>query len=222
MKKVMWVLVVGLLAIGGSVQANDSTLWHPGELVLNNGIEVSGELNFNWKAEVVQCRQGTIIKAYSANQVYTFRYYDDQQSVIRRFVTIDYLGKAGRRHPRILEEVVSGSLRVYRELRFVPEFVKVVSLKNYGMDDGLVNDIDNFSYLVMADEEMVPLPVFYRTRWPRLQAAFEVDLKRYARNSQADTAHTLGQLRLISLYNSLVEKTANSFSAGSATLSAGH
>ncbi len=222
MKKGIWVFVLWLMAIGVSASANDPTVWHSGELMLNNGTQIKGELTFNWKAEVVQYRQGTIIKAYSVNQVYGFRYYDDQQGTVRKFMAINCLGKAGRRHLRILEEVVSGSLLVYRELRFVPELIKVVSLKNYGMDDGLTKNMDDFTYLVMADEEMVPLSVFYRTMWPHLQTAFEVDLKRYARDSQADTAHTLGQLRLICLYNSLVDKTMSSSPVESTALSVGH
>lgn len=222
MKKGMWVFVLWLVVIGSSVRANDPTVWHSGELVLTNGTEMSGELNFNWKAEVVQCRQGTIIKAYSANQVDSFRYYDDQQSMIRRFVTVDYPTGASRQHPHILEEVVSGSLSVYREIHFVPELIKVISLKNYGTDDELGKDIDNFTYLVSSNGNLIPLNTFYRKVWPQVRTAFEADLKQYALNIHAEMAHTLGQLRLICMYNSLVEKATNAPPAGSATLSAGH
>src|ERR1700712_4129452 len=106
MKKGVWMMVIWLSAAGGSVWANDPTSWHPGELVLANGTEWKGELTFNWKAEVVQCRQGAIIKAYSANQVRSFAYFDDQQNTIRRFLAVECPIAVARRRMRLLEEVI--------------------------------------------------------------------------------------------------------------------
>lgn len=197
-------MMIWFSAVGGSVWASNPTVWHQGELKLTNGIEWKGDLNYNWKAEVVQCRQGAIIKAYSASQVSTFMYFDDLQNAIRRFTSVECSAKFGRRRVRILEEVVPGPILVYREPRLGPNLIKSATMSGYDMNEQQDKDISNFSYLVLSDEELIPLDRFYRKVWPHLKTAFEEDIKKYAALTQANMTGIVGQLRLIYRYNYLV------------------
>ncbi|CAN5301150.1 hypothetical protein BH09BAC4_BH09BAC4_48080 [soil metagenome] len=204
MKKGVWMMIAWLGTVGGSVWANDSTSWHQGELVLTDGVEWKGELAYNWKAEVVQCRQGAVIKAYSANQVRSFMYFDDQQNTIRRFLAIECPVKSTRRRTRLLEEVIAGPLVVYREPRASPDIIKVTGLSGFNTDEEKINDIDNFTYLVVANGELIPLDRFYRTVWPQMKTAFDKEIKKYASLIRANMSGTVGRLRLIYQYNYLV------------------
>jgi hypothetical protein len=206
MKKGIWMMIAWFYTVGGSVWANDPTSWHQGELVLANGTEWSGELTFNWKAEVVQCRQGAVIKAYSVNQIYTFTYFDDQHNTIRRFVTVGCPVKSGLWRMRLLEQVIAGPLLVYREPRSVPNLIKSTGLSGYNEGEEKTGEIDNFTYLVVANDELIPLDRFYRTAWPHLRTAFDKEMKKYASLIRADMTGTVGQLRLIFRYNYLVEQ----------------
>jgi hypothetical protein len=206
MKKEVWMMIVWLNAVGGSLWANNSTQWNQGQLVLQNGIELEGELNFNWVAQVVQYRHGATIKAYAANQIQTFTYYDNQQDLIRKFVMLDCPVKYGLRRPRIVEEVFLGSLPVYRELYVSHGLIKVISLTGYNTDKELVKDTNNFTYLVYFGGELIPLLQFYRRIWPRVKVAFKKELTQYALLSRVDLAGTVGQLKLIHKYNCLTEQ----------------
>ncbi|AKD57130.1 hypothetical protein SD10_21770 [Spirosoma radiotolerans] len=199
-------MIMWLTAAGSSVLARDSDVWNQGELVLMNGTELKGDIDYNWKAGVVQYREGNKIRAYSAYQVRAFRYFDDHQNVLRKFVTFDYADKSGsRQRPLFLEEVVMGSLPVYREVRSVHEPIKLKNLSMFNSDKELVKDLANFTYLVLLNGELINLNLFYRAMWPALKEKYEAELNRYAMRIQSDIAPTLLQLMLINQYNYLTQ-----------------
>lgn len=222
MKRGVWGIIALLCTAVSCVWANDSTMWHQGRLVLLNGTELQGELNYNWVAQIVQCQQGPIIKAYSANQIQVFTYLDEQASTFRKFVAIDCPAKSGLRRPRILEEVVSGSVMVYREFRPTYELIKAARPTAYASDDDLLKDVNTFTYLVYFDQELMDMDVFYRKIWPHIKVAFDYKLKEYSNSMRADTMGVPGQLRLIHWYNRLIEKTIPSLLPQPADLSAGN
>jgi hypothetical protein len=206
MKKSLWVMVIWLNVAGGSAVASDSTVWNQGELVLMDGTKLTGGINFNWIADIVQYRQEDKIKAYSAFQVREFKYFDDHQNTLRKFVAIECPVKYGRPRPSFLEEVVPGSLTVYRGARSIRESIKVANLSNYSSDEELVKNIDSFTYFVFTGKELIDLNVFYRKVWPTLKVRYEQELKKYASRMQASLTSTLAQLHLINRYNSLVSQ----------------
>jgi hypothetical protein len=206
MKKEVWIIIVCLSAVESSLWANNATQWNRGGLVFRNGVEWEGELNFNWIAQVVQCRQGGTIKAYAANQIQSFTYYDNQQDIIRKFVSLDCSTKHGRQRPRIVEEVFLGCLPVYRELYLSHGLIKVVNLTGYNPTNERVKDTNNFTYMVYFGGKLLPLLQFYRQIWPNIKRPFHKELTQYALRSNTDLARTAGQLQLIHKYNSIIER----------------
>lgn len=197
-------MIVWLTALGSSVVARNSETWHQGELVLVDGTELKGDISYNWKAEIVQYREGNRIKAYSAYQVRAFSYFDEHQHIPRNFFTFNYAGKpGGRLRPLFLEEVVIGPLPVYRELRSAREPVKLRNLSTFSSDEELVRDIENFTYLVFLNGELINLNMFYRTVWPKLKEVYGAELRRYAMRIRSGITNTLVQLMLINQYNYL-------------------
>lgn len=200
-------LVIWLLAAGGSAEARDLTDWNAGELILRNGTEYKGELRFNWKAEVIQYRQGVTIKAYSASQIQAISYFDKQQNIIRKFVDVDYPTPSGQWHPRLFEQVVAGPIVVYREMRRVHELIKVANLSGFNsIDEEGINDVQSFTYFVATGSELLVLDDFYHKVWPTLTTNYEHEIREYSSHIHAVMPLTVVRLRLISLYNSLVER----------------
>lgn len=206
MKRNVWVMIVWLMAAGSSVLARNSDVWSQGELVLMNGTELKGDIGYNWKAEIVQYREGNKIRAYSPYQVRAFRYFDDHQNVLRKFVTFEQATKSGRQRPLFLEEVVVGPVPVYREVRSAHEPIKLRNLSMFNSDEELVKDLENFTYLVLLNGELINLNMFYRTIWPGLKEKYEAELKRYAMRIQSNITSTLAQLMLINQYNFLAQQ----------------
>ena len=205
MKNGWLMMMVWLQVAGGSVWANKATEWNKGELVLQNGTEFSGELNFNWPAQVLQCHQDNRIKAYSASQVRTFTYFDAQQVSLRKFVSVAHLLKSGLVQQQFLEEVVAGPLMVYRNLHQSYSLLRIARLAGSGQQEPLISDVDAYTFLVLSGGALMGLAEFYRKRWPQVRVAYEPELKRYASRMQWSVTSTIGQLRLICVYNSLAD-----------------
>ncbi|GAB3491861.1 hypothetical protein GCM10027341_05330 [Spirosoma knui] len=221
MKKYLWITLIWLSSTGSSLLAKNPGMWSQGELVLMNGTRLEGELNYNWKAEIVQIRQNNTLKAYSALQVQEFKFFDNNHNTIRKFVAIDFPVKVTLRRPLFLEEFVSGPLMVYRRLRHIREPIKLTNPSMFGNDEELVKDVDNFTYFVYEGKDIVALDDFTRFMWPQMQEEFQVELKQYATHLQIDLNSTTAQLMLINKYNYLKSETAAQPVANSEVLSVG-
>ena len=222
MKNVFF-FVVWLCVTGSSTLAK-GPVWHQGKLYLVNGTVLEGRLSYNWKAEIVQIQQGDAVKAYSAFQVESFKYFDEAQNTIRTFVGFDYAVKPTLRRPLFLEECAKGPLMVYRRLRHIREPLKVVTPSAFGTDEGLFGDVDSFTYYVVdpTTNTVHNLDGFSRNLWPRLCNEFGDELRRYAGALQMDLTNTMARLLLIHQYNTLKIVAVQARQPDEPTFSTGH
>jgi hypothetical protein len=202
-------LLIGLAPVG---PARATTDWHAGLLVLADGTQLEGPLNYNWKAEIVQLRQANTTKAYSAFQIESFTFYDQAQSQQRTFVSLNFPVKPGLSRRLLLEECAKGPLTVYRRLRHAREPIKIGVPSAYGSDRELSRDTGSFSYYVVAatdhstpDEPARFLSVdkFYRDIWPLMLQKQGDNLKHLLSKGQLSMNDTEVQLMLIGRYNTL-------------------
>lgn len=215
------VLLATWLFITGSALAK-GPVWNRGELQLVNGTVLDGDLSYNWKAEIIQFRQGDAIKAYSAHQIESFRFFDDHLNTIRKFVAFDYPVKPTLHRPIFLEQCITGTLTVYRRLRHLRDPIPVVTPSAYRTDEALLDDIDNFTYYVVDANNVLNLDGFLRNLWPRLRDEFGDELQRYAGSLHMDLNNTLARLLLINQYNTLKLIAAQTAPAEASTVSIGH
>lgn len=204
MKKYILTTLLGLLFLGGS-SAKSNITWNKGILQLTNGSQLRGELNYNWKAEIIQVKQpnGTI-KAYSAPQIQQFTYYDNDANLLRRFVSVDLPVQSAMVRTFILEAIAEGPMMVYRRLRRMREVIKFSKPTGYSSDNELLKDYDNFQYIVaLKSDSFVQLDDFNLAIWPQLEQEFGSELRQYIRAHGLDTSSTVSKLILISHYNSL-------------------
>ncbi|RIV22552.1 hypothetical protein DYU11_16185 [Fibrisoma montanum] len=212
MKAYVLLIVLWLSAVGvGTSHAKGAPNWNLGQLLLTNGTQIEGELNYNWKAEIVQVRQGNTIKAYSATQVDHFVFFDANQNTLRRFVAVEYPVRQSLMRKLFLEEFVPGTLTVYRRLRHTREPIKVISPIAYGDDEELVKDLDSFTYFVYDENGIITnLDNFTRDIWPRLKEEYGEELKHFVDGQSLDLGTTLSQLLLINQYNALKKQQEES------------
>jgi hypothetical protein len=212
-------ILVGWLTLGATASATPSTHkepWVNGQVVLANGHQLTGRINYNWKADVVQLQLSDgRLKAFSAHQVGYFTFYDRQKAHHRKFIAIDLPAKSKLNHKRFLEEIITGPLLVYRELRNRRELFKLADLTIYGNEELFLQNADNFNYYVFVNEAFTNLKSFNKRIWPRLEGEFKTDLNRYrlAHEAKAGIEHQHArprprstaslQLLLIKRYNDL-------------------
>jgi len=205
MKK--WLVAVGLVA-GLAAKPNDSkaqTTWNHGQLVLNNSTILEGELNYNWVADVLQLKQSETTRAYSAQMIEAFTFFDRQSSVLRRFVRVDYPVKPTQTRPTVVEEIATGPCRIYRRLHKHRDLIRL------GVPGLLVNettnakDVDDFDYIIYTNNGFMLFDQFRRELMPQMLAEFKPQLTEYLRTHQLDPNTTTTQLMLLIRYNNLKE-----------------
>ncbi len=205
-KLVLWLVVAGMAITTphGVAAAPHNEDWNHGKLELSSGVVMDGDINYNWKAEVVQLRldNGTI-KAYSASQVAQFMYYDDLHNALRTFASVDFMIKPTVERKIFLEQCATGPLTVYRRLRHQHEPIRVNNPASYGSDQQLYSDLESFVYYVYDEDTMMELDHFALEIWPRMAKEFGSELNHYRSSRSLDTGTTLGRLVLITQYNAL-------------------
>jgi len=197
-------LVVGLIAATALAKAEEN--WNRGQLVLANQTVLEGDLNYNWKAEVVRLKQADgRIRAFSAQQIRSFRFYDYRNRLLRRFASLDFTVRRNMPRKMILEEFVQGKYPVYRRLRHQREPIRIARPIEYSNDTELLKDDNSFTYFVLADGEFQSLDAFQRTMMPQMMSEYGDDLRNYLRTHQLDPRNTTTRLMLLVRYNALEE-----------------
>lgn len=217
MEKWGFMLIVWLVVAGGTSRAANPPIWDRGELILSDGTVLAGELAYNWKAEIVCYKQGDVVKAYSAQQVNSFKYFDRQQNSLRKFVTLHLPVKPTQHRPSLVEEYVSGPLMVYRRLRQPREILRLSRLIAYQTEADLIKDIDNFEYFVADGRAFINLVDFNRSLWPQMRENYRSTLQEYIARRSLDLNSTVARLMLINQYNYLTADdmpSAGSVSSG--------
>ncbi|WP_080241401.1 hypothetical protein [Spirosoma rigui] len=215
MNRYLFITLLGLILAAGRASAKHPTAWNRGELFLKNGTTLTGELNYNWKAEVVQLKQDDVIKAFSAFQVRSFRFFDDKLNTLRIFTSVQHPVRLSFRRPVFMEQVMTGSMTVYRRLRRGREPILATKPATFSTDAELVQNLDEFDYFVYEGDKMTNLNQFPRELWPMMHDEYGDELKRFGSTLLVDRNSTLARLLFINQYNSLKSQESPA-SAGTA------
>lgn len=175
-----------LTAIGFcfSVYASGSLKWNAGILVTIDGQVQQGELAFQ-VSEIVLFRTAGEVTVYPANKVHSFRYYDQEENINRKYVS--HLSAYGR-NASFYEVIVVGEVNVMR------------LLKSQRITDRKKSDLDDYDYFVLLEENLINLKQFSNKVYPNLvyrseQIPFLVKEQHLNPNQKADA------IRIVQLYN---------------------
>lgn len=212
MKIVLLLLLIWSLSSVTAFGNNDH--WNTGYVVMPDGHRLDGELNYNWKAEVLQLKMpnGTL-RAYSAGRISAFIFFDHEQNILRKFSTVGFTDPDDAQRFAFMEECTLGTLSVYRRLRHMHEFIKMGRPSMFGSDREMIKDYDNFVYMVLTDNHVVDLEHFNADIWPQMQQEFGKALDEYSKIHQLDPSSTVAKLVLINQYNYLKIKATETEAA---------
>jgi hypothetical protein len=107
------VLFLSLAAVASAPQKSKfhKHNWYFGEVVLNNGDTLHGQLNFTRKVTegLLQVLQGMKIKVLTVKDVRSFSYFDNQKKTERKFVTMPLTPEFSTREHEVFVEQVYGN-----------------------------------------------------------------------------------------------------------------
>lgn len=190
--------------------------WRAGQLTLQNDSIMTGELAYNWSAEIVMLRQASgCIRTFSARQVREFGWFDADLSKKRYFVSLTRPVTADKSEQGFYEVWLDGSLPVVRQLRrsrsmFRRSFERPVF---YTDTRQLTQNPDQFDYFVYDDGQFWALDRFYTDIYAPLLARYDRELKQYVHIHNINDRSLLGRLVLIDRYNIMDRQNQQSASA---------
>ncbi|MEM9671108.1 MAG: hypothetical protein AAF992_00840 [Bacteroidota bacterium] len=115
--KTFFCIFLMLLSIYGSAFSSPQTSWSTGVITTNDNSLLQGEVSYNYAHDIVMFRKSAeaTVKTFSARDIASFRYYDEQQKVVHYYKT--FTSQYGEFAPRLgfFEIVVSGDVSYLRK-----------------------------------------------------------------------------------------------------------
>lgn len=186
----------GCLAIAGEAG------WNSGEVVFNSEASLSGEIRYDWRADVVQYRKGGRVHTYSPHLLQSFSFFDEQLNTIRRFQTLPLPEGKSRGAKQFYEVICSGPMQLVRRPSQMLGFGLPTSLMP-AEDADLSFQLSGYAYYVYIDDRFVSINHFRREIWPVMERELGAELKQYMKQYGVSRRTMPGKFRLINQYNTL-------------------
>ncbi len=175
-----------LAAIGYffTVDASESLEWNAGVLVTVDGEVEQGELAFQ-VSEIVLFRAAGEVTVYPANKVHSFRYYDRNENINRKFVArpANYTRIAS-----FYEVIVVGEVSVMR------------LLKSQRITNRKKSDRDDYDYFVLFGDNLINLNQFRNKVYPDLVSSSE-RIVSLIKEQHLNPHQKADAIRIVQLYN---------------------
>lgn len=130
MKQLLVLFMLCFLAIAGHAQINRD-LWFKGVVELEEGSLIEGNLSYysDFKNAILQIRTGDKTLSFDANQIVSFRFFDDQLGITRRFYSLPYSPRDGRHQVMLFFEALleGGHVSALSKIEFRVESRQVQS-----------------------------------------------------------------------------------------------
>ena len=188
--------------------------WHPGMVILENNHTLEGDLSYDHKNDIIQCREGGKIKAFSSRNVTSFQYLDKATHVLHRFVAIERKDNENYRRKEFYEMVLEGQLPLLRKRNKSSDPMRQGHTQNsYNM----MHHVLCYDYYVYFQENLVEINNFRKNVMPLMKEK-KREVASYADKKNLKLYYLLDQITLLSYYNGLVN-TENSAAQPSFTYS---
>lgn len=179
-----FLLFIAAIGFCTTTYASELLKWNAGVVVLDDGQLRQGELAFQ-VSEIVLFRTEGKVTVYTANKIHSFRYYDQEQDINRKFVS---------------RASTFGRTAIFYEVVVVGEVSIIRKLKTQIIANRKISDKDDFDYFVLFQNNLFTLGQFRNKVYPGLIAKWGqiIDLIKQRHlnpNQKADA------IQIIQLYN---------------------
>ena len=202
----VWALLLGSSLAG--LATPPGIHWLPGQLVLASGQTLTGDLAYNWAAEMVLFQRADgRVQTLSATQVQDFAWYDPAMHGYRFFVSVAGSVPTNPDAPAFFERMVSGPLSVYRRMRKPRGLVKRTFQHPERVNPDQPDAPDYYyDYFAEADGKLRSFDRFYSDVYVPILSTFDTELQTFRLRNHLDERSARSRMRLISYYNTLLTR----------------
>ena len=187
-----------------------NVIWHSGQVTLWNKTVLTGNISYNWLAEMVLIQVDERTATLSADQVSQFGWFDHSQHKYREFRALSTPGasETDRTRSAFFEICSEGPLSVARHLKRSRGFLKRAfgHPVNFTDQPTMAQNHDLFDYFVQDADRLVSLNGFYAEIYKPIMTAYDKLLQEYVLVHNINTRSLLGRLVIINHYNYLVQQ----------------
>ncbi|MBC7920742.1 MAG: hypothetical protein H7Z75_06580 [Ferruginibacter sp.] len=179
-----------------------NAVWQQGSLVLNNGLELNGAVCYDPVTEVVQFRTATMVKAFTARQVRSFRYLEPAFGMIREFASQDFNPRSSYPRQTFFEVVLRGPLTLLRRHNRFREFIRATEQQVSGRP-GFFDYVTGFTYYVRTEGRFLGIKQFKKEILPLMTKDCSQEIHQMIEKRKLKLFQLDNQVWLINYYNFL-------------------
>ena len=191
-----------LISVSVYGQQMSSEVWHDGFLVTVEGDTLTGSINYDIEANMVQFTDKHSIKAFSSYKVFYFEIFDSIYRSYRQFYTVPYRLRGNFETPVLFELLYEGGLSLLAREKIVQE---TVSTSNPFWSGGprVVQNRLKYDFYFLDKKGKI---IYYdgnRSDLFQIMSDKRDQLKEYIRSNRLQTNEVKDLIRITSFYNSI-------------------
>jgi hypothetical protein len=159
--------------------------WFEGSLVLKSRKVLRGQLSLEPQYNVVLFKVGEEMMVFPAHKVESFYYYDGEENINRKFVSLQQRLGAFTQH-QLYEVVVYGEISVLRRQRVLSHAIHI--------------EVQDYEYFIRSNEGLIPLRKFRSRVYPEMRQRSE-SLVSYVRENRLNPNIPADAIRIIDFFN---------------------
>ncbi len=197
------ILYIGLLP---AVNAQDlpNQMWHPGQIVLDEGDTLKGQIQYDFKTNLIQLSFDNKIKTFSSQQVLFMSFHCQFFKRFRYVYSIPYRLKGSMTVPVFFEILSEGRLTLMAREYVVVENVNRYASPYRSLNFGGTREILTYDYYFLTDNGDINL---YQEKKKDLLPYFglhEDEMERYIKKNRLKVDKQKDLVRIVNYYNELV------------------
>jgi hypothetical protein len=192
--------VTAICLLVGNVCFSIDPEWNPGVVILDNNYTLEGDLSYDHKNGIIQCREAGKIKAFSSHKVTSFYYLDKGTNVLHRYIAIEQKTRENYRRKEFYEIVLEGELTLLRKRNKSTDPLRQGHTQS---SYNLMHHILCYDYYVYHQEDLVAVNKFKKNVMPLMKEK-KREVASYADQKNLKLYYLMDQISLLSYYNGLV------------------
>ena len=181
-------LILSLLALSSGAYAK-TIKWYKGTVVLSDERVLVGDISLEPAHDLILIRTGNAVKVYTAYKIKSFNFYDVEQHINRKFLTLKD-EETAKIPSHIYEVVLRGKATILRQPKSGFE------------QENNSSPLKNFNYYVRLDNHLVNIAQFRRAVFPVLLQSHTDQIITFIYQHNLNPNIQDNAIKIIEFYNS--------------------
>lgn len=179
--------------------------WCTGRVTLENDVVLEGEISYDLKFEALQIKTGNLVRTYTAENIVVFEIFDPIKYRHRKYVAVDHVMDEGYKRKTFFEVLAEGEVTILRKSKYVR---RPRVTEDFRAPHIYLNAVCRHTYYVYQENSFTEIENFQSQVIP-LMRSHRQEIDRYVKSCDLKLREIHEQMRVVNLYNQLVDTKQN-------------